>query len=113
MSGIVFFATNNLVRLEDFYSNLIGCEIWLKQTDCTIFKNGNLLLGFCQREDAETKGTICFYFEDRSEVDDYYSRLRDIADSPPEYNEKYRIYHFYAHDPENRKVEFQTFEHEL
>ena len=33
------------------------------------------------------------------------------VDEPPETNEQYEIYQFFATDPEGRSVEFQTFEH--
>jgi hypothetical protein len=35
----------------------------------------------------------------------------DIAYDPPKINEKYEIYHFFASDPENRVIEFQSFLH--
>lgn len=111
MSGIVFFGTGRLNELKDFYLNQIGCRLWLEQADCAIFCHGNFLFGFCRRSDIETEGIITFFFDKKIEVDMFYEKFRNLAESTPVVNEKYNIYHFFVHDPEGRKVEFQYFEH--
>ena len=113
MNGIIFFATKMLDDLTEFYVDTVGCEIWLKQADCTVLKFGNLVFGFCNRDIAETSGIICFVLDSRIEVDDYFTKFKSIADNDPVYNEKYKIYHFFATDPEGRKIEFQSFEHDI
>jgi len=109
MSGIVFFKTQKLEGLTDFYVNRVGCTLWLDQADCRIFRFGNLLFGFCQRDQAEPGGLITFFYERKEAVDRAYGKFESIALSPPKMNEKYRIYHFFARDPEGRMVEFQHF----
>jgi len=109
MSGILFFKTHMLEELKIFYTDEIGCSIWLEQADCVIFKHGNLLIGFCDREEVDTGGMITFFFDSRETVDIFYRRLSDIAVSAPVENDKYNIYQFFAKDPEGRTLEFQYF----
>ena len=84
-------------------------EVWLEQEDCTIYKHGNLLLGFCLREDRDSCGIITFFFDTEEEVDAMYEAFRREAEAEPKLNEKYGIYHFFVRDPEGRLVEFQQF----
>ena len=109
MSGIVFFKTKNLNRLREFYTNHIGCNIWLEQADCLIFKHGNMLLGFCEREQIDRCGIITFFYDSKKAVDEMHEKLKSIAISPPMENAKYRIYNFFAVDPDGRQIEFQWF----
>lgn len=109
MAGIIFFKTKELNKIRRFYIERIGMEIWLEQADCVIFKHGNLLLGFCQRDECDTQGIITFFYENTDQVYDMYKKFRLEALSEPIVNEKYNIYHFFIKDPEERLVEFQTF----
>lgn len=109
MSGIVFIKTQKLDDLKAFYLNQVNCELWMDQGDCLIFKHGNFLFGFCDREEADTGGLITFFYDKKEDVDCYYEKLKSFAESPPITNKKYPIYHFFASDPESRKIEFQYF----
>ena len=109
MPGIVFFRTTNINELTSFYTGRIGMAIWLRQEDCIILRHGNMLLGFCTRDEVENSGMITFFYKTRSEVDEMYDKLRDIATSKPIDNEKYDLYQFFAQDPEGRALEFQYF----
>jgi catechol 2,3-dioxygenase-like lactoylglutathione lyase family enzyme len=109
MSGIVFLGTNALEEIVEFYRSRMGMVLWIEQEECTILRHDNLILGFCQREDADTGGVITFWHGTNKEVDEEYERLKDIAEGPPKVNERYNIYHFYLPDPEGRKVEVQRF----
>jgi len=112
--GIVFYKTNNLKELSKFYEDVVGCELWLDQGGCKIYKFGNMLVGFCQREGiAELGALITFFYEDKSEVDRMYEKLKDKAAGKPKDNPAYRIYHFYAEDPDGRSIEFQYFWDEM
>ena len=112
MSGIVFFATEALEEVVDFYCTDVGASVWLEQPDCTILQYDNLLFGFCDREEADTDGILTFVVETRDGVDDAYETLAAYATDEPHENDRYRIYQFFAEDPEGRTVEFQTFLHE-
>ena len=113
MSGIIFFKTCMLDELREFYIKKLKCELWLEQAECVILRNGNLLLGFCQRETPDLEGMITFFYETSSEVDQAYEQLKTCATTTPKMNDKYRIYHFFAEDPEKRAIELQYFDHEI
>ncbi|QSG09101.1 VOC family protein [Halapricum desulfuricans] len=112
MSGIVFFGTADLEGIIEFYEQRLGFERWLEQPECTILEYGNLLVGFCEREQAETDGVVTVVEETRAAVDDRYDELTDVADEPPSENEPYRIYNFFGTDPDGRAFEVQTFLHD-
>jgi nitroreductase len=111
MNGIIFFKTQKLDKLKKFYIDQIGCTLWLDQDDCIILKNGNMLFGLHQQAaGADTDTLISFVCDSRTEVDSYYNKLKAHSESAPRLDEKYNIYHFFAADPEERKLEFQHFE---
>jgi len=113
MAGIIFYKTKMPEELDRFYIGRLGMELWLDQGGCRIYRSDNLLLGFCHREDADLDGIITFFFPERSQVDETYLNLKDIADAPPRHNSRYQIYQFFACDPEGRTLEFQSFEHPI
>jgi len=112
MSGIVFFGTENHDEVVQFYTDQMDAQVWLEQTACTILKHGNMLLGFCESDETETEGVVTFFYGDREGVDEMHDRLADRARGPPEENEEFDIYQFFADDPDGRTVEVQTFLHE-
>ena len=112
MAGLTFFKTEHLDRTQAFYTDL-GMTTWLDQGDCMILRHGNLLLGFCAREGVDSQGTITFFYDTREEVDALYRQLGSVAAGAPRENERYRIYHFFAQDPDGRTLEFQSFLHPL
>jgi len=107
--GIVFHKTMDRPAMVEFYRGRVGMRVWLEQADCTILSHGNLLLGLCQREERTTEGILCFVLPSIEAVDSIHARLGDLDPTDPARNEKYRIYHFFARDPEGRTLEFQTF----
>lgn len=114
MAGIVFLRTNNLKKIIEFYYDIIGATVWIDQQDCVIFKHDNFLFGFCQREgDIGTGWLLTFFYQTMTEVDEIYNKVKDLAITKPIKNDKYKIYQFFAKDPEGRELEFQTFLHEI
>jgi len=111
--GIVFFSTTELDTLTRFYSDRVGCSLWLDQGACKIFRHGNMLLGFCRGDEADKQGVITFFYPTRQQVDSMYERFSSIAREKPKMNDRFNIYHFYAEDPEGRLIEFQYFDHAL
>ena|SRR5210317_355007 len=109
MTGVVFFNTLQLDDLTEFYTQRVGAELWMDQTDCRIFRHGQFLFGFCQREESETCGILTFVYPDREGVDRMYERFQDVALDAPRDNPRYPIYNFFARDPEGRMIEFQMF----
>jgi len=113
MSGIVFYASRNLDDTVAFYHDKLNCEIWLKQEDCTILRHDNFIFGFCKRDEINSAGIITFFYDNPEKVDRAYELLEGAAEKPPIHNEKYHIYHFFATDPEGRRIEVQYFDHPL
>jgi hypothetical protein len=113
VSGLVFFNTTMLSELKRFYRDEVGCEMWLDQGSCLVFRYGNLLFGFCQGERADRDALITFFYQQREDVDRAYAKFSETAVAPPIENPRFRIYHFYARDPEGRRLEFQHFLHPL
>lgn len=109
ISGIVFFKTQKLEELKDFYINQVGASMWMDQGDCAILRYGDFLFGFCRRDKADLDALITFFYEKKEDVDRAYAKFKDIAVSPPRMNPKYPIYNFFARDPEGRSIEFQYF----
>lgn len=113
MPGIVFYKTTMLERISKFYTEKLGFKLWLGQGKCKILKNGNMLIGFCNGAKAEKETFITLFYPSRQHVDVMYQQLETIADAPPRLNTGFRIYQFFAKDPEGRTLEFQYFEHEI
>jgi nitroreductase len=113
MSGLIFLPTSDLRAAVTFYTSQLGMDLWLDQGDCAVLQHGNLLLGFCERTGGPFEGIITLFYDTREEVDAAYRTLQDLAEGPPKEAEAYRIYHFFARDPEGRQLEFQTFLHDL
>ena len=113
MSGIIFFKTKSLKKMDDFYHKKLKMSFWLKQKNCNIYQSGNLLLGFLEAEEADINGTITVFIQDKQKIDCLYNELRDLVIKELKENRTYSIYHFYINDPEGREVEFQTFNHQL
>jgi hypothetical protein len=112
-SGIVFFGTTKLEEIKNFYVERIGCELWIDQGSCAILRYGNLLVGFCQSQKADLDTLITFFYERKEDVDLMYTELKSVSVAAPKENKRYRIYHFYAKDPEDRSIEFQCFLHPI
>ncbi|AGN02433.1 glyoxalase/bleomycin resistance protein/dioxygenase [Salinarchaeum sp. Harcht-Bsk1] len=110
MSGIVFFRTERRSEVTAFYTDRLGFDRWLEQDGgCTILQYDNLLVGFCDSDSTDTEGIVTVVLEDEAAVDDLYRELSDIAHDPPEANDEFEIYQFFADDPDGRTVEVQTF----
>lgn len=113
MAGIVFVRTTDLERVTAFYLEELGMNRWVSQPDIEILRHENLLVGFIQADRADTDALITIFYPGRQDVDEMYRRLISRATTKPVENERYRIYNFYARDPDDRRIEFQCFLHEL
>ncbi len=114
MSGITFFYTTDLEKTFEFYLKRTNSILWIDQGCCKILKNGNMIFGFCEKEDAKIGDEIItFFYDSMKKVDSIYAINKDIALSEPSLNKKFNIYHFFAKDIDGRKIEFQYFNHEI
>jgi hypothetical protein len=110
--GIVFFGTERREAVVEFYTEVVGASVWLEQPDCTILTFEGFRFGFCDREETDDCGTVTFVFADPAGVDAAHARLAAVARGEPTENERYRLYQFFADDPDGRTVECQAFLHE-
>ena len=110
---VTFIYAHDLERTAEFYGAVLGLEQVLDQGACRIFRvAGEAFLGVCSKgkRSPEPGGVILTLVT--PEVDAWYQRLeaRGVPlDGPPARNETYRIYNFFAHDPNDYLVEFQSF----
>ncbi len=115
--GLVFLKTKDRKTMVEFYKSRIGMVDWLEQPNITILQHGNMILGFHQPPqepiEVDVSGMYTFVYPSREQVDEMYSKLKDIADGAPRVNPTYKIYQFFAKDPEGRDLEFQAFLHPL
>ena len=73
---------------------------------------GEAFLGVCAgTKDAAAPEGVTYTFV-TPEVDAWHARLadRDVSiEGPPRENERFRIYNFFARDPDGYRLEFQRF----
>lgn len=112
MAGIIFLKTTKLEEIVSFYKDL-GATNWVSQPDIEIIRHDNLLIGFHNYDTPDVDVLITFFYDTKQEVDQIYTRLEYLATTEPKENTKYKIYNFFAKDPEGRNIEFQTFLHPL
>jgi len=110
MSGIQYYKACRLDDVCRFYTEGLGCTVWLRHADCVTLRHGNFLFGLHEQQEADRQGMLSLFYETRAEVDAVHRRLGEAAVSKPVHNEKYRIYHCFARDPEGRLIELQSFE---
>ena len=118
LGGLVFIKTKDLPALANFYTETIGMQLWLEQPNIIILHHGNMILGFHQiqnvdEQQPDLQGMYTFVYPSLEQVDNMYAKLQHIADGKPRQNERYKIYQFFAKDPEGRDLEFQAFLHPL
>jgi hypothetical protein len=107
--GIVFLRTEQRETVVEWYTEIVGADVWLEQPECTILKFNGFRFGFCDGEETHSDGILTFVYDDDDGVDVMHDRVGDAADEEPHFNEKYEIYQFFATDPDGRTAEFQTF----
>ncbi|QDX39465.1 VOC family protein [Salarchaeum sp. JOR-1] len=112
MSGIVFYRTENRAALVEWYTETFDADVWLEQPGCTILAFEGFRFGFCDADHTETEGVITFVYDTTNAVDAMHDRLGTAAREDPHENDQYRIYQFFANDPDGRTVEVQSFLHE-
>jgi catechol 2,3-dioxygenase-like lactoylglutathione lyase family enzyme len=110
---VTFLHSEDLEETRVFYENVLGLSLVLDQGLCLIFRTtADAYLGFCQHlQGAEfLSGVIVTLVTD--EVETWYGYLEQqglLIDKPPEYNEKFNIFHFFLRDPNGYLIEIQRF----
>jgi catechol 2,3-dioxygenase-like lactoylglutathione lyase family enzyme len=110
---IPFYGTNNLVETDRFYGHLLGLQLYKDQGACRIYEVlPGAWIGFCTHMEVaigEHSPIITLLTED---VDGMHRHLVEQGyqpDSEPKENPKFKIYHFFAKDPNGYLVEIQKF----
>ena len=110
---VTFLYVRDLEASAAFYAGVMGLEQVLDQGACRIFRvAGEAFLGICTAtKDATAPEGVTYTFV-TPEVDAWHDRLADhgaTVEAPPRENEGFRIYNFFARDPDGYRLEFQRF----
>jgi catechol 2,3-dioxygenase-like lactoylglutathione lyase family enzyme len=112
---IVFVPVADLERSARFYEQALRLSLSVDQAGIRIYQAAaGGFLGLCQSDGplpADDRLVLTFVTD---EVDAWHARLtaQGVAtDGAPRENPRYRIYHFYARDPDGYRVEIQRFLH--
>ena len=110
---VTFIYSQDLERSARFYAEVLGLELVLDQGACRIFRvAGEGFLGVCTnpaRTVVPEGFTLTFV---TPEVDAWHDRLAAhgaTIQAPPAENARFRIYNFFARDPDGYLIEFQRF----
>ena len=110
---ITFIYVSDLGRADDFYRGVLGLELVLDQGGCFIYRvTPTSYLGACnlRPEQVGVAGAlVTFVTED---VDAWHERLVAAGATiltPPQDNERFAIYNFFAEDPDGNRFEVQRF----
>lgn len=113
--ALPFFPVRDLSATRDFYVRDLVLEVARDQGSCVIVAAGDAFVGFCQSADdgplAEGDGVILTFVTDA--VDAWYARLRRLGietEGSPRRHPTIPIYHFFARDPDGRRIEVQRFD---
>ncbi|MBZ0135914.1 MAG: VOC family protein [Planctomycetes bacterium] len=110
---ITFFYTQDGPKTWAFYEQVVGLPLVLDQGGCRIYRvTGEAYVGFCQRSGARpTDGALFTLVTD--EVDawaDHFKANGVELLKEPQHNAEYKIYHFFAKDPNGYLIEVQKFD---
>lgn len=108
---ITFLTVADIDRSHEFYAAGLGLAMVLDQGGCRIYRmTPDAFLGVCERPNPGSSGVVVTIVT--GDVDGWYSRFdragADIDDVPRD-NPEYRIYHFFARDPDGHLLEVQRF----
>ena len=110
---ITFFYTQDGPKTWAFYEQVLELPLVLDQGGCRIYRvAGDAYVGFCERAGPRpTEGALFTIVTD--EVDAWAENLKTLnveLTQQPQHNAEYRIYHFFARDPNGYLIEFQKFD---
>lgn len=114
---VVFVPVGDLAHSAQFYETVLLLPLAVDQGGIRIYRvAGGGFLGLCQSSGplaADDRLILTFVTDS---VDAWHERLTaqgTPTDGAPRENERYRIYHFFARDPDGYRIEIQRFLHPL
>ncbi|MFW6390147.1 MAG: VOC family protein [Halanaerobiales bacterium] len=111
--SIVFLGTKNLKKVNEFYGEILGLNLYKDQGSCLIFEvPGGGKIGFCNHLELEQgkRGPIITLLS--SDVDGAFNQLKKEEleiEKEPAKNPDFNIYHFFVRDFDGYLVEIQKF----
>ena len=111
---ITFLYAEDPAATWDFYERTLGLELALDQGPCRIYRTApNGFVGVCGvREGRESEPRGVVFTIVTPDVDGWYRKLTALGvatEGPPEASETFRVYCFFARDPNGYRIEFQRF----
>ena len=111
-SFIGFYPCRDLARTTRIYQAL-GLKVVRDQGSCVIFKvAAGGFLGFCQHTEPLPKHSGLILTLVLDDVNGAYRNLTELGvqtEAPPDLNERFGIYHFFARDPDGYRPQLQRF----
>lgn len=113
---VTFLLAPDLAASYAFYEQVLGLPRVLEQDCCRIYRvAGTAFVGVCDAKhlgNFEPPGKRVIFTIVTDEVDAWHDRLvahgADV-EKPPQQNDRFNIYHFFARDPAGYLLEFQRF----
>jgi catechol 2,3-dioxygenase-like lactoylglutathione lyase family enzyme len=110
-ANITFLRVADIERSQAFYAEGLGLTLVLDQGGCQIYRlTDTSYLGVCERAQPASSNVIVTIVS--QDVAGWHERLTSVGadvDGPPRDNPDYRIYHFFAKDPDGHLIEVQRF----
>jgi catechol 2,3-dioxygenase-like lactoylglutathione lyase family enzyme len=110
-SVIHFYGTKDLTQCYDFYVNKLGFSLYKDQEICHIYQlTDSSFIGFCEHipiNAHKRSPIITLVVKDVWTV--YHAWKPWLTIEEPEISPKFKIEHFFAHDPNGYTLEVQRF----
>ena len=110
-AGITFLKVEDIQRSHTFYGEGLGLEMVIDQGQCRIYRlTESSYVGVCERPESGSSNVVVTIVTD--DVADWHDRFVTAGaetDGEPRENSEYRIYHFFATDPDGHVLEVQRF----
>ena len=110
---ITFLYTKDISKSAVFYEDIMQLPLVLDQGGYRIYGvTDTAYVGVCERENAATEPKGIIFTLVVSDVDGWYSHMRNQGvpfKKPPAVNNAYGIYHCFAKDPNGYLIEIQRF----
>ncbi len=111
---VIFVYSSDMERSAAFYRDVLGLREVLDQGQCRIFRTaGEAFLGICRTRKGRSvtrDGVVLTFVTD--DVDGWHRRLVEHnleVLGPPSESAEFKVYGFFARDPDGHLIEFQRF----